>query len=303
MSVVERARDAVVATGAESDRVDAAIGWLSAWADTTEWSWAGPVVEHLVQTGQHEELLDAFSRVLLFGTGGRRGAVGVGPNRMNRWTVARTATAHATWLREAGVEGGVVLGWDCRTFRDLRQRYRGTALLGLSSADLADVAAEVYAAHGISVHVRSEGWLSTPELSHAIRELGAAGGVMFTASHNPPDDNGIKVYGPDGGQLVGPRADALSACEDAVEEVRRAPARRLALSDALLSRWVAAVTQGFGPSALRVRYSPLHGVGRVDQALVAMGCSVDRVRDQEPDDGRFATVPDRSANPVVNTIL
>ena len=205
------------------------------------------------------ELEARFSGPLRFGTAGLRGRVEAGPARMNRATVIRTTAGLATVLLEDGeaVSRGVVLGRDAR---------RG------SEAFQADVAA-VLAARGITVWWLP-GTVPTPVVAFAVRRLGAAAGIMVTASHNPPRDNGYKVYwGPDGAQIVSPLDVRIAAAIDAQPGARHVPRvsgaaahpylqERADLEEAYLEmvqglRWVPDAPV----EALPLVYTAMHGVG------------------------------------------
>src|SRR5690349_23149171 len=147
----------------------------------------------LIDAGDTAGLEDRFSGTLEFGTAGLRGALGAGPNRMNRIVVIRAAAGLAAYLLEQGETGPVVVGFDARHRSD----------------DFARDTAEVMSGAGFKVWVMPRP-LPTPVLAFAIRELGCSAGVMVTASHNPPQDNGYKVYLGDGSQIV-PPADAWIA--------------------------------------------------------------------------------------------
>jgi phosphomannomutase len=153
--------------------------------------------------------------VLPFGTGGRRGPVGIGTNRFNPFTLASSVQGHAEFLRryEPDDRHSVVVVYDVRLFSDLRgvyDRALPNPVAGVSSRDFARIAAEVYAAAGVRVFFPESGYLSTPELSFAIRRLGATGGLNISASHNHPDDNGGKFYNRHGAQDVPPRDEELA---------------------------------------------------------------------------------------------
>ena len=183
---------------------------------------------------QHVPLLfDAFWQVLPFGTGGRRGRVGYGSNRFNPTTVAMTVQGHCNYLSAAfpGKELSVIVANDVRVFNDFAGVYRflgsGHPLLGTSSRSIAKLACEIYAGNGVVAYLAEpeadQSLLSTPELSFIIRKLQAAGGVNISASHNPPDDNGIKVYDEYGGQPIAPHDQRLADAMDQVTDVRRIP--------------------------------------------------------------------------------
>ena len=173
-----------------------------------------PQIEHLIESEAWDTLLDCFHQVIPFGTGGRRGEVGVGPNRINPWTIQSSAQGHAQFLAarygDEARRRGVVLAYDVRRFETSRifDDDRPNPVRGLDCKDLALAAASVYCANGLTTYL-FDGIRTTPELSFAIRHLGAVGGDMFSASHNPPEHNGKKVYDEFGGQLIPPDDEAL----------------------------------------------------------------------------------------------
>ena len=178
-----------------------ALVHLETWLSDDMFADYVPQIEHLIASGQWEFLLDSFYQVIPFGTGGRRGLVGVGPNRINPWTIQASAQGHSQYLIEAHGEPaksrGVVLAYDVRQFTDTG-RYdpdRPNPVKDLNCRQLAEAAARVYTANGIKVYL-FESTRSTPELSFAIRHLGAISGCMFSASHNLPTDNGKKSVRP-----------------------------------------------------------------------------------------------------------
>ncbi len=140
------------------------------------------------------DLADRFDGTLAFGTAGLRGALGAGSNRMNRVVVTRAAAGLAAYLVEQGTVGPVVIGYDARHDSDVFARDT----------------AEVMTGAGFTAHVLPRP-LPTPILAFAIRELGCVAGVMVTASHNPPQDNGYKVYLGDGSQIVPPADTGIAA--------------------------------------------------------------------------------------------
>jgi phosphomannomutase len=211
-------------------------------------------------------LRDRFGASLGFGTAGLRGEMGAGPNRMNRVTVMRASAGLARYLAETGHAGEpVIVGFDAR--------HR--------SATFASDAAAVLAGAGFTVHL-ADAPIPTPVLAFGVRHVGACAGVQVTASHNPPRDNGYKVYLGDGAQIIPPADADIAARIDAVgplDEVERAPTgdRRLTrvgadLVEAYVVGAVRTVPRRSGPDrrALRVVYTPMHGVAR-DVLLAAFG--------------------------------
>jgi len=203
----------------------------------------------LISAGDTAELGDRFAGPLRFGTAGLRGALGAGPNRMNRAVVIRAAAGLAAYLSPPGSRT-VVIGFDAR---HKSQRF---AL---------DTAA-VLAGAGLRALVLPRP-LPTPVLAFAIRHLGADAGVMVTASHNPPQDNGYKVYLGDGAQIVPPADAELSAQIAAVGPLASVPRADgwKTLDESVLAAYLdraASVVAPHGPRDIRIAYTPLHGVGR-----------------------------------------
>ncbi|GAA3571787.1 phospho-sugar mutase [Microlunatus spumicola] len=202
------------------------------------------------------ELTDAFSGRLAFGTAGLRGRLGPGPNRMNRVVVTQAAAGLAAYLRDQV---------------ELRQEYGAKVLVGHDarhgSARFARDTGEVLAAAGFEVLV-TDGPVPTPVVAFGIRHLGCVAGVVVTASHNPAQDNGYKVYLGDGSQIV-PPADAEIAAR--IDEVARHPLGHVPRSDAyepagphLLDAYAAraaSLVPADAPRELRWAYTPMHGVG------------------------------------------
>jgi phosphomannomutase len=197
------------------------------------------------------DLADRFAGRLEFGTAGLRGALGAGPNRMNRAVVIRAAAGLASYLKNhgAGPDDCVVIGYDARYNSDVFA---------------ADTAA-VMSGAGLHAKVLPRP-LPTPILAYAIRYLGCVAGVMVTASHNPPQDNGYKVYLGDGSQIVPPADAEISDAIDAVGELAAVPRGEKweRLGDEVVDSYVASVAglvDGSGPRDLVMVYTPLHGVG------------------------------------------
>lgn len=211
----------------------------------------------LIDAGDHAELAARFAGTLQFGTAGLRGELGAGPMRMNRSVVIRAAAGLAAYLKKHGTPHGddtaglVVIGYDARH----------------KSRDFAEDTAAVMTGAGLRAAVLDHP-LPTPVLAFAIRHLGAVAGVEVTASHNPPRDNGYKVYLGDGSQIV-PPADAEIAAEiEAVASLTTVPRPTEGwetLDDSVLDAYLArtdAVLAENSPRTARTVYTAMHGVGK-----------------------------------------
>ncbi|MGH8838180.1 MAG: phospho-sugar mutase, partial [Jiangellaceae bacterium] len=227
------------------------------------------------------DLEDRFSGKLEFGTAGLRGTLGAGSNRMNRAVVIRAAAGLAAYLR-AHRGSSVVVGYDARHKSDQFARDTCAVMVGA----------------GLRAMVLPRP-LPTPVLAFAIRHLGVDAGVMVTASHNPPQDNGYKVYLGDGSQIVPPTDTEISAAIDAVgalDSVPRADAGWQTLGEAVLDAYVARVAtiaRPDGPRDVAIVYTPLHGVGGevMRRVLEATGFSPSTaVEQQAHPDPDFPTV-------------
>ncbi|NYJ02513.1 phosphomannomutase [Nocardioides thalensis] len=238
-----------------------------------------------VEAGDAEataDLADRFRGTLEFGTAGLRGALGAGPNRMNRVVVIRAAAGLAAYLQDTGAAPGspVVIGFDARHNSDVFARDT----------------AEVMAGAGFAPHLLPRP-LPTPLLAYSIRELGCVAGVMVTASHNPPQDNGYKVYLGDGTQIVPPADTEIARRIAAVGTLASVPRGEdiKVLGDEIVDRYLDTVASlaGDGPRDLRIVYTPMHGVGgsSVVQVLETAGFPAPQVvvRQEQPDP-EFPTV-------------
>ncbi len=189
--------------------VDSALKWLATWLTDDSFKDYVPQITYLIEKQKWDFLMDSFYQVIPFGTGGRRGLVGVGPNRINTWTIQASAQGHSQYLiRQYGEQAkqrGVVLAFDVRKYtqKGIYDETLANPVMNLDGRRLARAAAAVYAANEIKVYM-FQNERSTPELSYAIRHLNAVSGDMFSASHNLPTDNGKKVYDQYGGQLIPP---------------------------------------------------------------------------------------------------
>ncbi|MET9127379.1 phospho-sugar mutase [Streptomyces sp. NPDC004528] len=206
----------------------------------------------LIEARDVAELTARFSGTLQFGTAGLRGELGAGPMRMNRAVVIRAAAGLAAYLKARGEAGGlVVIGYDARH----------------KSADFARDTAAVMTGAGLRAAVLPRP-LPTPVLAYAIRHLGAVAGVEVTASHNPPRDNGYKVYLGDGSQIVPPADAGIAAEIDAVTRLDTVPRPDggweildEGVLDAYLARTDAVLSAG-SPRTARTVYTAMHGVGK-----------------------------------------
>lgn len=265
---------------------------------------AGPLEKSVYQSLYREllairddagEITERFYKEIEFGTAGLRGICGAGTNRMNALTVGRAVQGIANYILRSGEDPGrgVVIAYDCRHF----------------SREFSEMAAEILAGNGIRA------WLfpslrPTPELSYAIRRLGALGGLNMTASHNPREYNGCKVYWSDGAQIVGTVSDGMQ------EEIRRLGMfdafRRIPLEQALMMGLVIMLGEGMDfeyldyvlslaqrpdeelDLAVPVVYTPLNGAGSIPMMRVAAGRGfsgfqiVPQQKDPDPD---FSTTP------------
>ena len=281
------------------------------------------VLERHLQEEHLDLLMDAFWQVLPFGTGGRRGRVGYGANRLNPTTVAMTVQGHCEYLQKAfpkRPELVVVVANDVRVFNDIAGTYRFLGsdhpLLGTSSRSLAILACEIYAANGIIAYLAEPGndsaVLTTPELSFLISQLEAVGGINVSASHNPPDDNGVKVYDPHGSQPVPPQDQHLIDAMEGAAAVASMPfetaldqGRIRAIPEDMHERYIEIYVEKYAgvhvPTKYpEVLYTPLCGSGltTTGEVLKRLGFSVITPADQGPD-GSFSVIPFKAPNPEV----
>jgi len=308
--------------GVSSEVVNAAVANLGRWLDGDDFRDYHPQLQWLIDSGKFGVLLDSFYRVLPFGTGGRRGPVGIGTNRFNPVTLKSSVHGHIKYLlerypRRAARDLEVVIAYDVRAFNDLRRIYNPdlpNPLINITSRKFAELAAEVYVAYQLRVHILAEDsntYVSTPELSYLIRRLRACGGLNISASHNHPDDNGGKFFGEHGGQEVPPNDQQMAEHAESADRNPWMPLP-MARKEGLL-RYIPAelhqeyidlnLAQSLYPGArnARIVFTPLHGTGETTtgELLRQAGFTVDKVGDQSRPDGAFPTVPYRAPNPEV----
>ena len=254
--------------------------WLS-WADDS-------TKKELSSLHDEKEIEDRFYRDLEFGTAGLRGIMGAGTNRMNRYTVARATKGLSEYLKAlypGELSRGLVIAYDSRNH----------------SREFAVEAAAVLTASGIPVKIFKE-LEPIPVLSFSVRHFHALGGIVITASHNPPEYNGYKVYGEDGGQLVPKKVDVLTGYVEAVKDLAsiddKADEKLMTwLDQDVVNLFIDTIFQKSryqgNPPPLKVVYTPLHGSGNVPVRKILEKAGfrdVHVVKEQERADGDFPTV-------------
>lgn len=242
-----------------------------------------------------KEIEDRFYKDLEFGTGGLRGVIGAGTNRMNRYTIGRATQGLANYINKKGIHGSsVAIAYDSRRF----------------SREFAAGAASVLNGNNIKVYL-FENLRPTPELSYAVRELKATAGIVITASHNPPEYNGYKVYWSDGGQIVSPVAEELmseinsitdfGAMKTMSEEQAKESGLLQIIGEDIDAIYIEKVKSlALNPNLakelgedLSIIYTPLHGTGNIPVRRVLSGMGYAKVAvvpEQELPDGNFPTV-------------
>ncbi len=264
-----------------------AQGWLSDSYDAE----TRAKVQELLNNEDPTELIESFYKDLEFGTGGLRGIMGVGSNRMNIYTVGAATQGLSNYLKKEfdNLEQiKVVIGHDCRN----------------NSRKFAEVSADIFSANGIKVYI-FESLRPTPEMSYAIRKLGCQSGIILTASHNPKEYNGYKAYWSDGAQMIAPH-DKNTIAE--VNKIRSAsdvkfqgnPALIETIGEEIDKQYIDDLTKiSLSPEAIarhhdmKIVYTPIHGTGvkLVPRALAAFGfTNIIHVPEQDVVSGDFPTV-------------
>lgn len=274
---------------------EAAATNIEKWLTEPKYAEYREELQAMIAAERWQDLEDAFFKVIEFGTGGRRGTTGVGSNRINRVTIGESTQAlclYAVKADDQAPQKGVAIACDTR----------------LSSPELSKYAASVAAANGFKVYL-FDNFRATPELSFAIRHLGCAVGIVISASHNPPADNGFKAYWSDGAQLVAPHDKGVLAVAEEVSDIHvvdfdAAVSQGLitiigdevdrAYYDAVLAQSESSVRD------LKIAYSPLHGAGQTNVLPVLKEAGfhdIVVVEDQMTPDGNFPTVENGKPNP------
>ncbi|KSA14079.1 phospho-sugar mutase [Maribacter dokdonensis] len=267
--------------------LDTAKTWLTDFFDPA----VKKEIEHLIANDK-EELNDRFYKNMEFGTGGMRGVMGVGTNRINKYTLGKSTQGLSNYLNKVykGEEIKVVIAFDCRN----------------NSDTLARTVAEIFSANGIKVFLFSE-LRTTPELSFAVRHLNCHAGIVLTASHNPPEYNGYKVYWTDGGQIVPPQDGEIISEINSLgfEDIKFTPNDSLIevidkeVDEAFISQSVAAGNfNAAGKENFKIVFTSLHGtsITAIPEVLKRGGYeNVTIIEEQAKPDGNFPTV--KSPNP------
>lgn len=264
------------------------------WLDDKKFAEYKSELEKMISDERWEDLEDSFYTTIEFGTAGIRGSTGIGSARISRVTIAEATQAlcqYVVSLDENAKDEGVVIAYDTR----------------LTSVEFSRLAATVCAGNGVKAYL-FDGYRSTPELSFAVRHLGASAGIVISASHNPPIDNGFKAYLRDGAQLVAPHDKAVIELVHKTQHVAVVDFEK-AVADGIISiigkevddAYVAAVCgQSVGQDRdLAIVYSPLHGAGQRNTipVLEKAGFTVTTVDAQMTPDGNFPTVENNKPNP------
>lgn len=267
---------------------------LEKWLKNEEYKEFWPEILKLIKEKNYKELNDAFYTIIPFGTGGRRGKIGVGTNRINNRTIAESAQGLASYLLKAFKKikrKSIVIAFDSRR----------------NSKEFAKICAEVFCGNNFKTYLFSN-LRSTPELSFAVRYLKAQAGVVISASHNPPSDNGFKVYWEDGGQIIPPYDKKVIEEVNRVKTIKRlnlATARKkrilIKIGEQIDKAYIEAITSvslGIKPSA-KIVFSPLCGTGftSVLPALKKCKILVYPLRSQIKPDGEFKNVYNHIPNP------
>lgn len=259
-----------------------------------------PAVEQLLDSQNWHEIEDAFYSKITVGTGGIRGPLGVGPNRINLRTIGEAAQGLSQFIKDFGEEAikkGVVVGYEARKF----------------SPEFARLSCEVFAGNGIKAYL-FDSLRSTPELSFAVRHLKTTAGVQITASHNPRTDNGFKFYWSDGGQVVPPFDLKFMDLVGAVNTIERLPLEEAQAKglielvgeeiDEAYIEQIRALSLIKSRSA-KVLFSPIHGAGstNVFNVLKAEGFDVEMVPEQSEPNGDFPTAHGDLINPEYREVM
>ena len=267
---------------------------VTTWLTNAKYAEYKPELEKLIAKEDWKTLEDSFFMTIPFGTGGRRGKVGVGSNRINKATIGESAQGLCDYIvaqfGESAKQSGIVIAHDTRT----------------TSREFAEYIANIIAANGFTTYL-FDSFRATPELSFAVRYLKTIAGIVISASHNPPQDNGFKAYWTDGAQIIPPHDKGII---EAVEKVQSLPAIKNNLESVQIvgkevdDAYIAAIAkESLSESrSASIVYSPLHGTGTTSakKILEHVGFShLTIVEEQATPDGTFPNLPNNIPNPEV----
>lgn len=273
----------------------AAIENINSWLNESKYIEYKPELEKMIQAGDWQYLEDAFYKKIEFGTAGCRGKTGLGSNRINKVTIGESAQGLCDYilsLDKTLSEKGIVIAYDTR----------------LTSPELSQFTAQVVAANGIQTYI-FDSFRSTPELSFAVRHLGCAAGIVISASHNPPTDNGFKAYWNDGCQMVAPHSQGLLTALENILKIQSINYDQAVIDGQIQiigkdidTAYVAAASaESLGNCRdIKIVYSPLHGTGQTSVLPVLRSVGFDKISvvvDQMVPDGNFSTISSGKPNP------
>ncbi|MFV0485059.1 MAG: phospho-sugar mutase [Candidatus Saccharimonadales bacterium] len=279
-----------------------ALANISLWLEDEKYAAYKEQLQALIDAKDWKTLEDGFYKHIEFGTAGMRGTTGVGPAKINTVTIGEAAQAVADCLLSQNEKPSVVVAYDTR----------------LTSPELSKMVAAVLAASGVMVYY-FESFRSTPELSFAIRRLGASAGIVISASHNPPADNGFKVYWSDGAQVSSPDDKKLLEAFANIKTINQGDFNSLKLKDQIVligdevdkdyldttlkvNEEYTDFNKDLAP-ALKIAYSPLHGAGQTSALpmLKMTGFDVVTVDAEMLPDGHFPALENNIANPEIDS--
>jgi len=280
----------------EDNLSKSAVENIKIWLNNPKYAIYKDEIERMISDEQWDELEDAFFKVIEFGTAGRRGMTGVGSNRINLVTIGESAQALCSYIKKIDSQApskGIAIAYDTR----------------LSSPELSQYTARVCSANGFKTYL-FDSFRSTPELSFTVRHLGCVAGIVISASHNPPTDNGLKIYWSDGGQVLAPHDSGILEMANASSEILVEPDFDQAVRAGKITMigeevdeayYEAVVSQSEGEARdLAIVYSPLHGTGQVSVLPVLKKAGFDdivTIEEQMEPDGSFPTISSGKPNP------
>ncbi|MFA5024937.1 MAG: phospho-sugar mutase [Candidatus Shapirobacteria bacterium] len=315
-NLLSQIKDGFNSLGVDQQYKDSALVHVERWLTEPEFADFVPQIEYLVENAKWDMILDCFYQIIPFGTGGRRGLVGIGPNRINTWTIQASAQGHSQYLiskyGDSAKNRGVVIAYDVREYLKEGEydNSRLNPVYELNCKMLAQQAAVVYAANGLTVWL-FDGFATTPELSFSVRHLKAVAGDMVSASHNPPEYNGKKVVDETGGQLIPPHDQELvDVVVNQVKEIKKIDFD-IAKSTGLIKEVPLETRQAYLEAAastsisdyrgVKILYSPFHGTSftSVPVVLKSLGFDVTVDETSGKPDPKFSSITFNIPNPEV----